>query len=51
MARIADEALERLKREVSLPRLIESQGLKLARQGRTSPAAVPGMRAMTRRAA
>jgi hypothetical protein len=28
MARIPDEALERLKREVSLARLIEAQGVK-----------------------
>src|SRR5262245_9714110 len=34
MARIADETLERLKREVSLPRLIERQGLALQRQGK-----------------
>ena len=34
MARIPDEALERLKREVSLTRLIEAQGLKLISQGK-----------------
>jgi DNA primase len=34
MARIPDEALERLKREVSLARLIEAQGLKLISQGK-----------------
>jgi DNA primase len=34
MARIPDEALERLKREVSLKRLIEAQGLKLISQGK-----------------
>jgi len=34
MARIPDEELERLKREVSLGRLIESQGLTLTRQGK-----------------
>jgi DNA primase len=34
MARIPDEALERLKREVSLARLIEAQGLKLLSQGK-----------------
>jgi DNA primase len=34
MARIPDEALERLKREVSLARLIEAQGLKLMVQGK-----------------
>jgi DNA primase len=34
MARISDEALERLKREVSLARLIETQGLKLIVQGK-----------------
>jgi DNA primase len=34
MARIPDEALERLKREVSLERLIEAQGLKLIVQGK-----------------
>jgi DNA primase len=34
MARIPDEELERLKREVSLARLIEAQGLALVRQGK-----------------
>jgi DNA primase len=34
MARIPDEALERLKREMSLARLIEAQGLKLISQGK-----------------
>ena len=34
MARIPDEALERLKREVSLARLIEAQGVKLVSQGK-----------------
>ena len=34
MARIPDESLERLKREVSLERLIEAQGLKLIVQGK-----------------
>jgi len=34
MARIPDEALERLKREVSLARLIEAQGLTLISQGK-----------------
>jgi DNA primase len=34
MARIPDEALERLKREVSLACLIEAQGLKLISQGK-----------------
>jgi DNA primase len=34
MARIPDESLERLKREVSLARLIETQGLKLTSQGK-----------------
>jgi DNA primase len=34
MARIPDEALERLKREVSLVRLIEGQGVKLISQGK-----------------
>ncbi len=34
MSRIPDEALERLKREVSLARLIEAQGLKLITQGK-----------------
>jgi DNA primase len=34
MARIPDEALERLKREMSLARLIEAQGLKLIVQGK-----------------
>ena len=34
MARIPDAELERLKREVSLTRLIEAQGLKLASQGK-----------------
>src|SRR5688572_5323383 len=34
MARIPDEELERLKREVSLVRLIEAQGLQLTSQGK-----------------
>jgi DNA primase catalytic core len=34
MARIPDESLERLKREVSLARLIEAQGVKLISQGK-----------------
>ena len=34
MARIPDEELERLKREVSLARLIEAQGLSLTSQGK-----------------
>jgi DNA primase catalytic core len=34
MARIPDESLERLKREVSLARLIEAQGVKLIVQGK-----------------
>jgi len=34
MARIPDEALERLKREVSLVRLIEAQGVQLISQGK-----------------
>jgi DNA primase catalytic core len=34
MARIPDAELERLKREVSLTRLIETQGLKLTSQGK-----------------
>jgi DNA primase len=34
MARIPDESLERLKREVSLARLIEAQGHKLVVQGK-----------------
>lgn len=34
MARIPDGELERLKREVSLTRLIEAQGLQLASQGK-----------------
>jgi DNA primase len=34
MARIPDQALERLKREVSLARLVEAQGLKLTVQGK-----------------
>jgi DNA primase len=34
MARIPNESLERLKREVSLARLIEAQGLKLISQGK-----------------
>jgi hypothetical protein len=33
MARIPDEVLERLKREVSPARLIEGQGAKLVPQG------------------
>ena len=38
MARIPDEELERLKREVSLARLIEAQGVKLI-----SPGQGPGL--------
>ena len=34
MARIPDAELERLKREVSLARLIEGQGLRLVSQGK-----------------
>jgi DNA primase len=34
MARIPDRELERLKREVSLARLIEGQGHKLTSQGK-----------------
>ena len=34
MARIPEAELERLKREVSLPRLIEAQGIVLVRQGK-----------------
>jgi len=34
MARIADTELERLKREVSLARLIEGQGHRLVSQGK-----------------
>lgn len=34
MARIADADLERLKREISLVRLIEGQGIKLVSQGK-----------------
>ena len=34
MARIADSEIERLKREVSLVRLVESAGVKLARKGK-----------------
>ena len=34
MARIADAEIERLKREVSLVRLVESAGVKLARKGK-----------------
>jgi len=34
MARIPDEALERLKREMSLARLIEARGLKLIVEGK-----------------
>ncbi len=34
MARIPDEELERLKREVSLARLIEGQGYRLTSQGK-----------------
>ena len=42
MARIPDEALERLKREASLARLIEAQGLKLICRAKTWPAAARG---------
>jgi DNA primase len=41
MARIPDEALERLKREVSLTRLIEAQGLKLIVQGKDMACCCP----------
>lgn len=34
MARIADHEIERLKREVSLERLVEASGVKLARKGK-----------------
>jgi DNA primase len=34
MARIADEVIERIKSEVSLVRLVESQGYKLQKQGK-----------------
>ena len=34
MARIADAELERLKREVSLARLIDGQGIALISQGK-----------------
>jgi DNA primase len=34
MARIPDEQIERLKQEVSLVRLVESQGYKPKRQGK-----------------
>ena len=33
MARISDLELERLKREVSLERLVEAKGIKLERRG------------------
>jgi DNA primase len=33
MARIADEEIERLKREISLERLVEARGVKLVRRG------------------
>ena len=33
MARIPDSELDRLKREVSLERLVEAQGIALARHG------------------
>jgi DNA primase len=33
MARIAEEEIERLKREVSLERLAEARGIKLKRHG------------------
>ena len=34
MARIPDTEIERLKREVSLPRVLEAQGLALVKQGK-----------------
>ena len=34
MARIADEVIERLKNEVSLVRLMESQGFELKKHGK-----------------
>ena len=33
MARIPDEEIERLKREVSLQRLVEARGIELSRHG------------------
>ena len=41
MARIPDEVIERLKNEVSLERLAEARGIKLARARRGSDRAVP----------
>ena len=41
MARIPDESLERLKREVSLARLIEAQGVKLISQGKDLACSCP----------
>lgn len=34
MARIPDEVIERIKREVSVQRLIEARGIELKRQGK-----------------
>jgi DNA primase len=47
MARIRDEALERLKREVSVARLIEAQGLKLIVQGKDLACRCPWHEGMT----
>ena len=43
MARIADAELERLKREVSLVRLIEGQGHRLVSQGKVYDEKSDGM--------
>ena len=43
MARIPDTALERLKREVSLTRLIEAQGVTLFVQGKDLACTEPPM--------
>lgn len=50
MARIADSEIERLKAEVSLVRLIESGGVKLARRGKDElRGAARSMRTIRRR--
>jgi DNA primase len=41
MARIPDEELERLKRDVSLVRLVEESGVTLTRQGKDYVACCP----------
>lgn len=41
MARIPDDAVNRIKQDISLLRLVESQGLKVTRQGKDSVVSCP----------